>query len=320
MKKTFKMLLVSVVFINLFSNAQNAAQAQSTAWQTVTNAVQENIVAPALDYIERQGGIQNIALESFNEGKEWAQERYNALKEDARAKVSYLINEFPQDAHDMLSEEEWNLVKEKLNNLKTEAAAYNTQAAEYFGLPENIMGGILLALGLLGVKRATVPAIKAAVPLLGDAVEYGALAGAGYSAYKALQVPLSELPAYASKNTIKAVLESLKDWAIDTNRALAGKLSVPPYVTGGVAVGIGALGARSVVSTIKSALYWGRMSLYLAIAWPVLRWTYEFTNQALERLETRRATKAQAQGLLSAAEQALDNAESIAQEILKDEL
>jgi len=315
MKKIFTVLFVSSVFMNLSGNAQNEP---STA-DVLLGALKENIVTPVQQYVDSRGGVENIVKESLKEGSEWAQEKYAAIKQDAQNKVTYLLNELPQDARDLLSDEEWELVKQKLSDLKTEAAAYNTQTAEYFGLPENIMGGILLSLGFVGIK-ASIPAIKTVVPLLPSAVQYGALAGTGYSVYQALQAPLSKLPVYASRNTISTILDTLKDWVLESNKAVAGKLGVSPYATGLAGAAIGAVAIKSAVSTARTALYWGRAGVYLAIAWPVLRWTYDFTNQALERVEKRRATKEQAQAILSAATQAVNNAQGITEEILKDEL
>ena len=165
----------------------------------------------------------------------------------------------------------------------------------------------------------TFAAVTTAIPLLPYGVQVGITAGTAYAGYNIIKPIVPYIPALAAGIDIKQVLTSFKDSALAFNQQMATRIGISPIATGAAGGILALAGTRWMYQSGLTALRWARGGIYVALAWPLLQFTYSFAKEAYNRINERRVSKAQSEALIEET-QRLNEASEEAVEALKEEL
>ncbi len=307
MNKFAKLLILGLILASIGNLAKAQEKAMDLAWHTLQETYKKE-------------GMKGIATDVIKASWDWTKSSTVVIVENAKKAVNYTIAELPSDIREiaeLITPEEKEQLQTALESAKNQSIAVNIKVAQYFGLPQDVMAGILIASGLVGL-RAAVPPLVRAIPMVPYAVQYGALAGGTYAVGKAILPYVPYMPFLASNVDVKQVFSSVKDAIVSANENIANKLSLSPYATGLLGVTLATAGAGWMYRTAATTLRWARNGVYLALAWPLFQYSYSFAQEAYSRLSAQRLSKAQAQALVDEANRLADRSSQVAKTLAAD--
>lgn len=332
MRKVFIVTLL-IISITLNLKAQEL-QEEPHPLDFFTEHVIGKIFGPAAEYIEGKTGFHKYTTDILESAWKATENERNYLEKTATQAIDYIVKkvqeaEQPQELlKDFLTDKEYKEIQNTLHKGLGILKNANTALAEHLGFPHEVMAGIMISMGLLGI-RVTVPALIKAIPLVPFAYYYGALGGGVYKGYTALRpyLPAAKtivpyVPVLASIAEAEDIWTGIKNATakiLSFNQEVAKLSGLSPIFTGALGAGIGTGGTYGLYKLTLTLLWWMNWGVYLTLAWPFLYYGYSFTAKVLDIANKRNLSKGKAEALTAEVKRLSDRAQEVTATLIKEE-